>query len=93
VFGGGGKRVKSARSWIWLSDDDPDDRGGLSDGKDECTPAISNRAADSCPERVRMAPATPAHMLTDGKKTEHAKGRVCAFSFNIQFRYRGSGSQ
>jgi hypothetical protein len=37
----------------WLSDDD---RGGLSDGKDECTPAISNRAADSHSERVRMAP-------------------------------------
>jgi hypothetical protein len=29
--------------------------GGLSDGKDECTPAISNGAADSYPERVRMA--------------------------------------
>jgi len=36
----------------WVSDDD---RGGLSDGKDECTPAISNRAADSYPGRVRMA--------------------------------------
>ena len=35
----------------WLSDDN---RAGLSDGKDECTPAIRNRAADGYPERVRM---------------------------------------
>jgi len=37
----------------WLSDDN---RAGLSDGKDECTPAIRNRAADGYPERVRVAP-------------------------------------
>ena len=35
-----------------LSDDN---RAGLSDGKDECTPAIRNRAADRYRERVRMA--------------------------------------
>ena len=28
---------------------------GLSDGKNECTPAIRNRAADGYPERLRMA--------------------------------------
>jgi hypothetical protein len=32
-----------------------DNRAGLSDGKDECTPAIRNRAADGYPERLRMA--------------------------------------
>jgi hypothetical protein len=36
----------------WLSDDN---QAGLSDGKDECTPAIRNRAADGYPERLRMA--------------------------------------
>jgi hypothetical protein len=27
----------------------------LSDGKDECTPAIHNHAANGCPKRVRMS--------------------------------------
>ena len=36
----------------WLNDDN---RAGLSDGKDECNPAIRNRAADGYPERVRVA--------------------------------------
>ncbi|MGA8620669.1 MAG: hypothetical protein WB660_19355 [Candidatus Sulfotelmatobacter sp.] len=27
----------------------------LSDGKDECTPAIRNHAANGCPKRVRMS--------------------------------------
>jgi hypothetical protein len=46
------KRVKSSRSWIGSVDDN---RAGLSDGKDECTLAIRNRAADGYPERLRMA--------------------------------------
>jgi hypothetical protein len=36
----------------WLNDDN---REGLSDGKDECTPAIRNRAADGYLERVLVA--------------------------------------
>jgi hypothetical protein len=39
---GARKRVKIGPELDWLSDDN---RAGLSDGKDECTPAIRNRAA------------------------------------------------
>jgi hypothetical protein len=46
------KRVKSDRSWIGSV---TTIERGLSDGKDECTPAIRNSAADGYPERVRIA--------------------------------------
>jgi hypothetical protein len=36
----------------WLRDDN---RARLSDGEDEYTPAIRNRAANGCPDRARMA--------------------------------------
>jgi len=49
VFGGRGKRLKSDRSWLGHNDDN---REGLSDGKDEWTPAIRNRASDGYQERV-----------------------------------------
>ena len=53
MFGGRArKRVKSNRSWIGSV---TTIERGLSDGKDECTPAIRNRAADGYPERVRVA--------------------------------------
>ena len=52
VFGGRGKRLKSDRSWIGSM---TTNREGLSDGKDECTPAIRNRASDGYQERVLVA--------------------------------------
>jgi hypothetical protein len=51
VFGGG-VSGEIERELDWLRDDN---RAGFSDGKDECTPAFRNRAADGYPERVLVA--------------------------------------
>jgi|GEM_PF-813217 len=45
-------KIRDTLELDWLSNDN---RASLSDGKDECTPAIRNRGADGYPERVHVA--------------------------------------